>query len=269
MGLKLAKVLGAVMMLGAVTGSAAAQEQDRDFCADRPGLGTPPCTLSPGAVQAEIGLGDWTWDKQGGDRTDMVLAGDALLRAGLAEHLEAQIGWTAYGHVRERAGGSVTTEDGVGDVTLALRRNLRNPDGSGASIAVMPYVTLPVGGQAIGAGDWGAGVLLPSSFDLNDGVSLEATGELDAAVDEDRNGRHLAWGGIVGVQFDVGDAVTASVEASAIRDDDPSGHETELLAGLSLGWQPSKRSQFDVGLNLGLNHDSPDGQVYVGFSRRL
>ena len=269
MALKLVKVLGAAMLLVAMIVPAAAQEQDREFCAARPGLGTPPCTLSSGTAQVEIGLGDWTWNKKEGDRTDTVLAGDALLRVGLADHLEGQIGWTAYGQVRERAGGSVTTEDGVGDVMLALRRNLRSPDGSGTSIAVMPYVTLPVGGQAIGAGDWGAGVVLPSSFDLGGGVSFEATGEMDAAVDEDRSGRHFAWGGILGVAFDISDAVTASVETSAIRDEDPAGHATEILAGLSLGWQPSKRSQFDVGLNLGLNHDSPDGQIYVGFSRRL
>lgn len=269
MAFRAVKALGAAIMLGTITAPALARQDDRDFCADRPGLGTPPCTLSPGTAQVEIGLGDWTWDKKDGDRTDTVLAGDMLARVGLAEHLEGQIGWTAYGHVRERAGGSVTMEDGVGDVTLALRRNLRNPDGSGDSIAIMPYVTLPAGGHALGAGDWGAGVLLPSSFDLSDAVSLEATGELDAAVDEDRSGRHLAWGGIVGVQFNVSDVVTASLEASVIRDADPSGHETELLAGLSLGWQPSKHSQFDVGLNLGLNHDGPDGQVYLGFSRHL
>ncbi|KMS61461.1 transporter [Sphingobium baderi] len=261
----------AVLLAALAIGSGARAQEEREFCADRPGIGTPACTMAPGRVQVELGLGDWTREKDAAARTDSVELGEALVRVGVTGSMEAQIGWTAFGHVREkdRITGAVTKDSGVGDVTLAIRQNLRNPDGSGFSVAVMPYVTLPGGGRAIGAGDWGAGLLLPMSFDLGSGLSLEVMGEMDAAVDEDRDGRHPAYGGVLGLGFDVGEAVSAMVEASVLRDEDPAGHATEALAGLSLTWQPSDAMQIDIGLNAGLNRDSPDSEVYLGISRRF
>lgn len=242
----------------------------RDLCPDRPGLGTPACTLDSGHVLVELGLADWTRDTAGPMRTDTLVAGDALVRVGLTNHLEAQIGWTAYGHVRthDRIAGTAHDTAGAGDVTLALRRNFRNPDGSGFSIAAMPYVTLPSGGKAIGAGDWGAGLLIPMSFDLG-GISLALAPEIDAAVDGDGAGRHLGYGSVAGLEFSLTDALSASTEISIHRDDDPAGHTTEALAGLSAGWQPDKDLQFDIGLNIGLNATSPDTELYFGIARRF
>lgn len=249
-----------------------AHAQDaRDLCTDRPGLGTPPCTVEPGRVVAELGLADWTHDKDALSRTDTVEAGDLLLRFGLTESLEAQIGWTAYGHerVRDRVTGLVDRSAGVGDVRIGLLQNLRNPDGSGFSIAVLPYATLPTGGSAIGAGDWGAGLLLPVSYELSKGVALQLAPEVDAAVDEDGDGRHLAYGSVMGLGLDISDAVSATIETSLMRDRDPSDHSTQALAGLSLAWQPGDDLQFDAGVNLGLNADSPDRELYVGVTRRF
>lgn len=242
----------------------------RDLCPDRPGLGTPACTIDAGRVVVELGLGDWTHDKSGPMRTDTIIGGEALVRIGLNDGLEAQIGWTAYGYVRTRdlSTGTIDKSAGTGDVTLALRQNLRSPDGSGFSVAAMPFVSLPVGGKAIGAGDWGAGLLVPISFDLG-GISLALTPEIDAAADSDGKGRHLSYGSVVGLGFSLTDAISASTEISIHRDDDPTGHITEALAGLSAGWQPDDDLQFDIGLNIGLNAASADTELYFGIARRF
>lgn len=259
-----------LLPIALIASPAAAQEQ-RELCPDRPGLGTPACTVDRGEVIFELGLGDWTRDRQGPVRTDTVQVGDALVRVGLTDSLEAQLGWTAYGHVRvrDRAAGTVGKASGVGDVTLALRQNLRNPDGSGFSVAVMPYASLPAGGSAIGAGDWGGGLLVPMSFDLSDSVSLGITPQVDAAVDGDGDGRHLGYGSVAGLGFGLSDSVSAAAEVSLYRDRDPGGHNTQALAGLSMGWQPQGDMQFDVGVNLGLNRDSPDAELYFGIARRF
>ena len=243
---------------------------ERELCPDRPGLGTPACTVDAGKLVLEIGLADWTLDRSPDSRTDSWVFGDLLLRAGLTPSLEVQLGWTTLGHVRERdrITGNTTSLTRTGDVMLALRQNLRHPDGSGFSIAAMPYATLPVGGAGVGAGDWGAGLLVPASFDLG-AVSLGLTPHVDAAVDADGDGRHLAYGSVVGLGFDVSEDVSAAAELSFTRDDDPGGRSTEALAGLSLGWQPDANSQWDVGVNAGLNRDSPDAELYAGYVRRF
>lgn len=258
------------LLVALVATAPALGSEGRALCPDRPGLGTPACTTDAGDMVFELGIGDWTRQSDAAQRTDTVLAGDALLRVGLTPTLEVQIGWTALGHVRERdrTAGTVTRRMQTGDVLLALRQNVQNPDGSGFALAIMPYASLPVGGRAIGAGDWGAGLLVPLSAEI-DGLSVGLTPHVDAAVDSDGDGRHLAYGSIAGVGFDLAPDVSMAIELSLARDRDPVGHATEALAGISAGWQPDDDSQWDVGANLGLNRDSPDAQLYFGYVRRF
>lgn len=258
-------VLAGLYWLVAATSVAAA---DDEFCADRPGLATPPCTLAPGRTAVEIGLADWTLDRQKETRTDTVVAGDTLLRFGLSPILEAQLGWTAYGHVRtrDRVAAGVTRMSGIGDVRMSVRRSL---SGSGGPVAIQPFVTLPTGGSAIGAGDWDAGVLLPVQFDLTPSVQLGLTPEIDSAVDADGSGRHLAFSGVAGLSGSIAPKLDLTGEVAAMRDDDPAGSTTSLLASLSVACHPTANSQFDVGLVAGLDRTAPDIELYVGGARRF
>lgn len=262
--------IGLALAMLAGTGAAQAQEL-RPFCADRPGLGTPSCTVDKGHVVAELGVLDWTREQDGSLRSDAWTAGDLLVRLGVAESLEVQAGWTAWGTVRthDRADGATEKSNGAGDMTLALRRNLSHPDGSGFSAAVMSFATLPVGGSTIGAGDWGAGLVVPLSYGLNDVFAIALTPEVDAAVDGDRRGRHFAYGSVIGLSAALGPTLSSALEFQAARDEDPSGHSTQKLASLSLAWQPKDGLQFDIGAVAGLNAASPDAELYLGVARRF
>lgn len=264
-------VYAAAALLCALAGGEAQAQEQRPFCADRPGLGTPACTVDPGHVVAELGLLDWSREHDPATRTDTLIAGDALIRVGLTPSLEAQIGWTAFGDVRtrDRLSGVTAHQSGAGDVTLALRQNFSHPDGSGFSAAAMSFVTLPTGGGAIGAGDWGAGLVLPLSYSLSDRISVALTPEVDAAVDADGHGRHLAYGSVIGLSAALTSHLSAAIELQESRDDDPAGHATQALAGLSFAWQPRDDLQFDIGGVAGLNVASPDIELYIGVARRF
>ena len=242
----------------------------RDLCADRPGLGTPPCILDAGHFQLELGLADWTHDRVGLARTDDWLLGDFLVRYGLDDRTELQLGATLFGEerVRDGPGQNVARSTGTGDIGIALRRSLLHPDGAGASVAVQPFLTLPTGGQVFGAGEVSAGLLVPVSADLGAGLTLGLTPEIDAAADVDRHGHHLAFGGVAGLDLALG-AVDLTVEAAAMRDDDPLQHVTQSQAGLSVAWQAARSLQLDVGANVGLNRRTPDTEFYVGIARRF
>ncbi len=249
---------------------AAAIAELRDYCPDRPGLDTPACIIDRGHVSIEVGLADWTLDRSPAGRDDQLILGDVLLRYGLTDHSEIQLGWTSFGHDRDRdrSTGVTTRRSRAGDASIALRRNFSNPDGSGFALAVMPFATLPVGRQPIGAGDWGAGVKVPMSLELNDRFSVALTPEIDAAVDEDGEGRHAAYGSVGGVTAKLSASLSATAEYALTRDQDPAGHQTQQLAGVSLAFQPRDGLQFDVGANAGLHH-APDIELYVGISRRF
>ena len=262
----IAAFLGAASLMA----SCAHAETQRDLCADRPGLGTPACSVMPGQMMIEMGIADWTLDRQPVSRTDAVQAAQLLMRAGLTDQLELQIGWNGYGHIRTRdALGNVIAANGAGDMRLALKRNLMNPDGSGTSLAIMPYVSLPVGKSSIGAGDWGAGMILPVGFSLPLGIGLALTPEIDAAVNQSGSGRHLAFGSVAGVSLPLIRNISLTTELSWFRDNDPSGHSNRLLSGMSLAWQPGKALQLDIGANVGLGGSAPDQELYFGIARRF
>ncbi len=261
-----------VLLLLALSGTASAEEL-RDLCADRPGKGSPACTVDAGHLQAEVGLVDWSHDRNSGTVENDLILGDVALRYGLGDTTELRFGWTGYGHVRsrDRATGSVDRAKGTGDVTIGLRQNLHNPDGSGLSIAIQPFVTLPTGGHAIGTGTWGAGLVVPISYQLPDNVQFGLTSEIDAAPDQDRRGRHAAYSETLSVSVPMTRALTGSAELWAMRDRDPAGHSSQYSVDLAAAWVPGGkgRLQLDAGSYIGLNRQTPDIEAYVGVTEKF
>ncbi|WP_442681159.1 transporter [Sphingomonas sp. ASY06-1R] len=264
------KALLAVAALLAAT-PALADDQLRELCSERPGLNTPPCIVDQGHLQVEVGLGDWTLDKQPDSRTDTIVAGEILARYGITPTTEVRLGWTAFGHVRtrDRATGMIERTSGTGDVSVGVKQSLIHPDGDGFSVALLPHATLPTGRNQVGAGDWGAGLLIPVNYDLSETLKLEVTPEIDAAVNESGHGRHTAYGSAAGLGVKLSEKWSVSVESQLLRDRDPSGHSTQALGGVFAAYQPKDRLQFDVGAQTGLNHASPDVELYFGVTERF
>ena len=262
-----------VVVLGLSLTSAAHARDLRDFCADRPGKGTPPCILDSGHIQTEISLVDFTRDRSPYALSNTILIGDLLLRAGVTDATELRIGWTPFGIVqmRDLATSGVMHNSGVGDVVFGFRTNLKNPDGSGVSIAVQPSVSLPVGGSGIGAGTWGISLVVPMSFQLNSAIQFALTPEVDAAPNADGSGRHVRYGGVLGVGIPMTSTIDAGVELAAFRNDDPLGHVMNATADVTLAWTPKATPafQFDAGAYVGLNDHTPEVEIVLGVAKRF
>lgn len=244
---------------------------EREFCPERPGVGTPPCTMEPGKVSVELSLADRTWDREPDAHSDAVLAGDVLFRLGIADHAEVRIAWTPYGFGREHdlTTGEIERTSGVGDMVVGIKRNIVDPEGKRFSVALLGSVNVPTGRYLIGEGDWGASLSIPFSLPVVDGVSLGLTPEFDAAVDEDRHGRHPAYGMMGGFTIQPVEKLAIAVEMGAMRDEDPEEAATEWLAALSFGLMLDDDTQIDAATEIGLNHAAPDSRLYIGISRRF
>lgn len=242
-----------------------------DYCPDRPGLDTPPCTVDPGHLSIESSLIDWSHDATTVSIDDTVIAGDLELRYGIDSRTEARFGWTPYGHSRsrDRATGQVTTLSGTGDVTLGIKRRLSAPDDSGISLAVLPYLALPTGGDAIGAGTWSAGLQVPANLPLDDRFSLMLTPSIAAAANSSGHGRHLAYGVAAGLGVAPVPQLNLAFEGSVLRDDDPLSPATQWLASASAGLLVSADVQVDLGLVFDVGHSPLGRRVYLGLSRRF
>lgn len=263
MRLALLAGLSGLLLLG--TPAQAQGQEVEALCADRPGLASTPCTVEPGRVHVELAF-DWSFQDDGAERVDTLLAGDTLVRVGLDERTEVQVGWTPYGHVRTRTPAGVDRTGGVGDISLGVRH--RVVERGGFSAGLQPAVSLPVGGSAIGAGDWGAELQVPIGYEVGR-TEFALTPSIAAAVDADGDGRHLAYGLVAGVSSFMTDRLTAVLDLALVRDDDPLGPLTEALAGVALAWQLNPDLQLDAGAVFGLNAASPDLEIYVGAAKRF
>ena len=248
--------------------AAPAAAQDGDFCADRPGLGTPACTMPPGQVMVELGLAGWDHSADPATIGDNLTYGDLLVRVGLDNRTEVEAGFGGYGiaRSRDRFSGSLSRSHGLGDVSIAIRRSI---SGSGGPVALHVFASLPTGAAGIGAGDWGAGALLPINLSLSGGFELDLTPEVDAAVNARGPGRHLVLGGVTGLSHALGRNLSAEAEIGAWRDNDPDGHVTDVRAALSLAWQAGKNWQIDLEGDAGLSAAAPRHSLQIGMARRF
>ncbi len=248
-----------------------AAAQARDYCPARPGLGDTACTMDPGRVSVELGIADWEISRDPAERVTTLAFGDLGFRLGLSDSAEVSLGWTAYTRTRTRTRTppALARQHGAGDVTLGFKRNLARPDGGGFSLAVAPFASLPVGSPGVGAGDWGAGLVIPISYALGESVAVQWTQTFEAAVDGDGDGRHFASTSVLGLDFSLTDSFGAGVELAASRDEDPAGAENRKLASAYVAWMPSSEWQLDLGGATGLNAASPDLRIYAGVSKRF
>lgn len=269
-------LLAVTAMLAAASSAAPAFAQStealRDFCADRPGKGTPTCILDQGHWQVELGLFDGAQQRGDGVKVESWAYGDTFLRYGLTETTELQFGLTPYSREKttDRATGFSETADGIGDISIGFRHSLANPDGSGLSVALAGFLTAPTGSRAVRADGFEGGVVLPISLPLNDDWGLSLSPEIDVVADSDGDGRHAAYTMVAGVGRSYGQwALGAELYVS--RDDDPVEAVTQSSFDLTAVWSPPTLagSQLDFGVNFGLNEDSPDVEFGVGLARRF
>ncbi len=241
----------------------------RDLCLERPGQTTPPCTLESGHVVVETSVTDWSLQQAPGSRTDLTSIAQSALRIGVADHGEVAIGWSPFAtaRTRDKTTGLIDHASGVGDITLAIKRSFGAADAP--HLAVKAYASLPVGGAASGAGDWGAGAQIPVSLPLTSALQLAMTPEVDAAVNGSGSGRHLAYGGAAGLGLKLSDALSVGCDFRLLQDEDPNGSAPKAAAGVSFALQHGENLQYDMGGNLGLNANSPAVELYLGISKRF
>lgn len=256
--------------LAATSAHAEDPGQLRDFCAHRPGKATPPCLIDPGRLMVEIDGFDFARTRDAGVTQDATVVLSPDLRFGLTPAIEASLNLAPYVRLRTRAAGQASATSGTGDSQFALTWSLKNPDGSGTSVAVEAFAGLPTAQHGLGAGGFQGGFVIPIAFTLPAGLSLTLDPEIDA-LRTAGGGLHPAYAGAVALSRGLGQGLTGSVELWASQDQNPAGHVAQATFDAALAWISKGRPnlQLDGGVNFGLDRAAPDVQAYVGVSRRF
>lgn len=238
------------------------------ICADRPAKGNAVCTVPAGSFQVETGLADWTLAKQSGTRSEFVSLGSTVLKYGLSDRSDVELGITPYARASVRDGAGRSHAAGVGDVVVRFKHQLT---GSSAKLqaALLPFVKIPTAASGLGNGQVEAGLAVPMSFALIGPATMTLGPELDWLADGDGHGRHLALVNLANLSLPIAPRVTAAAELWSNFNFDPAATLNQASADAALAYAVSNDAQLDAGANFGLTRDTPDVELYAGASLRF
>lgn len=245
--------------------STAATADEQPICPDRPSKSTGACTVPKGRFQIETGLIDWTHNRSDGQTTDLTTIGSSLLKYGVSERADVELGLTPVEILRapgERA-------SGFGDLLVRVKYRLTSAD-SVVQAALDPFVKLPTASHPLGNGKLEAGLLVPLSAQLGkSGLTLSLDPELDLLANSDNHGRHVAMVQVFNLGASLNDKLSVSAELWGAWDWDPAGTTRQVSADGSIAYLVGKDVQLDAGANFGLNLNTPDVELYAGISKRF
>jgi hypothetical protein len=204
-----------------------------------------------------------------GERDTSLTIGETTVKYGLTDRSDIEVDVTPWQRATSRTGGIHDSTSGFGDVTIAYKHQLSSKPDS-IQLAVLPFVKIPTAKHSLGNGKWEAGVLVPIGYSVRTSpISIDLTPELDWAADNDGHGHHLAVAQVVSLGWQATAKLNLSAELWGAWDWDPEGTTRQASADGSVAYLLTNDVQLDAGANVGLNHQTPDVEVYAGVSKRF
>lgn len=248
----------------------------RPLSADRPDATESPITVPPGRLQIELSFVDITWDTAGSsDRTRTVAIAPSLLKFGLTDSIDLQLGVDPYAFERRRPRGGGETEhaDGFGDLTIRAKFNLWGNDGGDTAFALMPYVKTPTAVDDLGNGRVEGGLIAPLAIELPEGLAgggwgLGLMAQWDLVYDDGRGDHRNDLVHTIVLGRDLNDICGVFAEfAGAARIDGGEDYRGSLNLGTTCAITPD--TQLDAGIRIGLTPAAEDLGVFVGMTMRF
>lgn len=237
------------------------------ICTDRPTKSTGTCTVNPGHFQYEADIVNGSTDRLDGATTNTYLVLSPTLKYGLTDHVDLEVSLAPIVQVRTRGDGRDSKLTGMGDVSLKAKGRIYSR--GTVEIAVVPYVKAPTARRGLGNGAWEGGLLAPVAFQISPRCVLNVGLEADLLEDASGRGRHLNTSEFVNLGCSLPGDVTLFAEFWADRNPDLAATAWQTSADSGIAWLLSRNLQLDGGVNIGLNRQTPDAQVYIGLSQRF
>jgi hypothetical protein len=252
-----------LVALASVAGAAEVEP----ICTDRPGKSSSTCTVPKGMWQVESSVADWSLTKADGSRAASLAIGSTALKYGISANMHVEVGLTPHVRNRERFDGERSTDSGIGDATVKVKRRLTAPDAA-FSAALVPFVKLPTASKRIGNGKVEGGLVVPLSWSLGGPLSLSSSPELDLIADGDGDGYHVAGAGTLSLGFAATDRLSLAAELWSGWDWDESTTRQASLGG-NAAYKLSSELQIDAQVDVGLTRESADVEIAGGVSMRF
>ncbi|MBY0422764.1 MAG: transporter [Parvularculaceae bacterium] len=237
------------------------------ICTDRPTKANAACTVPAGRLQIESDLYNWARTKSGASSATSVAFVNPTLKYGLDSRSDLQVNWAPVVRIKTDTLGATTQRTDVGDVVVRYKRRL-SADGARVQWGLIPFVKIPTAPLGVGNGRWEGGVAAPVNIALADGVTLTFGPEVDIFSEADGTGRRVNMVNLVNVAKAYGKATFYAEFWSATDFAAETGGDQRSV-DFAVAYLLGPRLQVDLGVNIGLNPNTPDVQAYAGVSHRF
>lgn len=231
-----------------------------DYSFDRPGTGFSTATVP---------VGQWAWEQsianaqyleyqneQGQSVKHTQVYADTLLRTGLSDDLELQLGWQGPAWAKSKVAGQSIEEDGLGDVSIGLKKAI-DLDDEKLSMALLAQAVIATGNDNFSLQD--------DLYSLGSVVSYDYNHDLTTAISmfyamQDGRWRVTA---VPTLEYNFSPKLGGYSEFVYSKAE---GQDYEYGLGSGLLYQVNSRLQLDASVGVGLNGKHDHYQAALGFA---
>jgi|GEM_PF-3046985 len=246
-----------------------ASSNEPAFSASRPGNTESPIAVPKGYFQVESGIVSYTNDKIDDVRYSSLGLAQTAFRYGIAEGTDLQLIVQPYSRVTSRGAGNDTTYQGFGGVTLRVLHTFMGADGSNPAFGLIGFVTPPIVSKQLRVSGSASdrvegGIIATGSTNLTDKMNITLT------LGDAARRRNDSYVGDIFGGANLGYAVTERFGAYVeLFSDHTKYSQTQTTADLGMTYLINPVTQFDAGVNIGVNHATADANFFLGLSHRF
>lgn len=230
-----------------------------EFSFDRPGegMGTGITPVGKLAWEQSLPSANYSESNEDGEKQKTVtLSGDMLLRTGLADGLELQLGWQGPTWTKVKRAGRSVEEDGLGDVSIGIKKAI-DLDDEKLSMAVLAQATIATGNDNFTNHD--------DIYSLSSAVAYELSDLIETSItmQYEMQNSHWAVSAIPTIEYKIADKWTGFSEL-VYRKAESEDYEYALSSGVI--YALNDRVQLDASIGMDLNGQDKGYQSGLGMS---
>lgn len=227
---------------------------------ERPGTGFSTSTIPVGKLAWEQSLGNAHYfedqNQQGQTIKHTLVYADTLLRTGLSDDVELQLGWQGPAWSKTKIAGQSSEQDGLGDVSIAVKKSI-DLDDDKLSMAVLAQAVIATGNASFSVQDDIYTLASSINYAYSEGLT---TGLSMFYSVQDGQWRATAVPNLNYALNDKWAGYSELVYSKAESED----YEYGLGSGVM--YQVNSRLQLDAGVGVGLNGTADRYQASLGFA---
>jgi hypothetical protein len=219
-----------------------------DFSFDRPGVGMGTGITPVGHLAWEQSLPSVSYQEgtvDGEKDKTLTLNGDMLLRTGLAEGLELQLGWQGPVWQQYKRAGAKKESNGLGDVSIGLKKSIDLKDDR-LSMALLAEAIIATGNEEFSARD--------DIYSLSSAVAYEFSDLIGTSITMRYEAQNSNWAvtAIPTIDYKIAGKLSGYSEF-VYRKAESQDYEYGL--GTGLVYALNNRTQLDASIGVDLNGD--------------